>query len=200
MRRLPLAAGLVLAATPALAHHPMGGATPTTLLHGLLSGVGHPIIGLDHFAFVIAAGVLAAIAGRLLTAPLGLVAGALLGAAIHLGAVDLPGVEAVVALSVLLAGLAVYFGARAGAGLLIGGFALAGVFHGYAYAESVVGAEQGVIAAYLASFSLTQWGIAVVAGLAARLLLGSAAWARARKIAGGAFAAVGLVFLATAVI
>ena len=38
-------------ASPALAHQPMGGVVPETLLHGLMSGVGHPIIGLDHFAF-----------------------------------------------------------------------------------------------------------------------------------------------------
>lgn len=198
MRRLLLAAGLGLVAAPALAHHPMGGAMPETLLHGLLSGVGHPIIGPDHLAFIVAAGVLAALAGRPLTAPLGLVAGALAGAAIHLGAVNLPGAEVLVALSALLAGVAVLLGARAGAGLLVGAFAIAGVFHGYAYAEAVIGAEQGVIAAYLFSFSLTQWGVAALAGLAARLLIGASAWTRTRQILGGALTAVGVVFLAQA--
>ena len=43
----------------AYAHHPLGGQTPQTLWHGLLSGLGHPLIGVDHLLFVIAAGLLA---------------------------------------------------------------------------------------------------------------------------------------------
>ena len=45
---------------PALAHHPMGGRMPATFTDGLLSGLGHPIIGLDHLAAVLAIGCLAA--------------------------------------------------------------------------------------------------------------------------------------------
>jgi urease accessory protein len=36
-----------LLAEPAFAHHPMGGLTPATFADGLLSGLGHPVIGLD---------------------------------------------------------------------------------------------------------------------------------------------------------
>src|SRR5688572_23452238 len=52
-------AGLLVPAL-ALAHHPMGGTVPATLLEGLLSGLGHPLIGIDHFLFIAGAGVLAA--------------------------------------------------------------------------------------------------------------------------------------------
>ena len=135
-----------------------------------------------------------------MTAPLGLVAGALAGAVLHLGAINLPGSEALVALSVIVAGAAVFFGVAQGVGILIAGFALAGVVHGYAYAESIVGAEQGVVAAYLASFSAIQWGLAVLAGLAAKVLAGAGAWARTRRLAGGALAALGLTFLVQAVL
>ncbi|MGD1951584.1 MAG: HupE/UreJ family protein [Leptolyngbyaceae cyanobacterium] len=51
---------------PALAHHPMGGKTPSSFIEGFLSGVGHPVIGLDHLIFVIASGLLAAAMGRTL--------------------------------------------------------------------------------------------------------------------------------------
>ena len=53
---------LILAATGggAEAHHAMGGTTPQTLAQGLLSGLAHPVIGLDHLAFTVAAGLLAA--------------------------------------------------------------------------------------------------------------------------------------------
>jgi urease accessory protein len=45
--------GVALLAEPAFAHHLMGGRTPSTFADGLLSGLGHPIIGLDHFAAVV---------------------------------------------------------------------------------------------------------------------------------------------------
>jgi len=51
---------LVLSANKAFAHHIMGGRTPATFSEGMLSGLGHPIIGLDHFAAVVAVGCIAA--------------------------------------------------------------------------------------------------------------------------------------------
>src|SRR6267378_3447944 len=60
-----LAAGVaMLAPAEALAHHVMGGKVPVTFMQGLLSGLGHPIIGLDHFAAVVGVGILAALIGR----------------------------------------------------------------------------------------------------------------------------------------
>ena len=50
-------AALVLTAVPASAHHIMGGEMPSTFGQGLLSGLGHPVIGPDHLAFLIAVGV-----------------------------------------------------------------------------------------------------------------------------------------------
>ena len=49
---------------PASAHHFMGGKVPSNFLTGFLSGLAHPVIGLDHFAFVVAVGLLAALLGR----------------------------------------------------------------------------------------------------------------------------------------
>nr|MDJ0600449.1 HupE/UreJ family protein [Crocosphaera sp.] len=50
--------GLLILAQPATAHHPFGGQTPSNFFEGFLSGLGHPIIGLDHFAFILASGFL----------------------------------------------------------------------------------------------------------------------------------------------
>ena len=56
-----LAAAMILTTTSAaLAHHPLGGMTPTSFTEGFLSGIGHPVIGFDHLAFVIAVGLIAA--------------------------------------------------------------------------------------------------------------------------------------------
>src|SRR5262244_1869797 len=46
-------AGALLLADPAFAHHLMGGRMPSTFVEGLLSGLGHPVIGIDHLAFLV---------------------------------------------------------------------------------------------------------------------------------------------------
>src|SRR5688572_26442437 len=49
---------LALLALPAVAHahHAMDNATPSSLYEGLVSGLAHPVIGLDHLVFVLALG------------------------------------------------------------------------------------------------------------------------------------------------
>lgn len=59
IRLIAFAAAASLLAEPALAHHVMGGRMPATFGDGLLSGLGHPVIGLDHFAAVVAVGCIA---------------------------------------------------------------------------------------------------------------------------------------------
>ena len=46
---------------PAGAHHAIGGRIPSNGWEGLLSGLAHPVLGLDHFAFVVAVGLIAAV-------------------------------------------------------------------------------------------------------------------------------------------
>lgn len=162
---VPLA--LLLGSMPVLAHHGMDGAVPGTLAQGLISGLAHPIIGLDHLAFLAVAALLCAMlagAGRWL-APAAFVLGTVGGAALHLQGLSLPLGELLVAVSVLIGGAALLGRLRPGAGLLSGLLALAGLFHGYAYAEAIIGAEATPLIAYLAGFSLVQY--AVIAGLAA---------------------------------
>src|SRR5918998_2047207 len=96
---LALALGGLVAATPALAHHPMGGTTPATLSQGLLSGLGHPVIGLDHLAALVAVGLLASRFARGAWLPLAWLAAMALGVTVHLGRIDLPFGEVMVALS-----------------------------------------------------------------------------------------------------
>src|SRR5512133_3518590 len=97
-------AGLFLAAQPALAHHVMGGRMPATFAEGILSGLGHPVIGLDHFAAVVAVGCLAAAhrAGPVLA--LGFVMSMVGGVVLHLQGTTVPAAEIMVALSVIILG------------------------------------------------------------------------------------------------
>src|SRR5216683_2935674 len=95
---------LMVLADPAFAHHVMGGAMPVTFGQGLLSGLGHPVIGLDHLAFIVAVGVAVGIAGLNLAIPALFIVASAVGVALHVRGITLPGAELLVALSVLIVG------------------------------------------------------------------------------------------------
>jgi urease accessory protein len=186
------AAILLLVPSLAFAHHFMGGATPQTFMQGLLSGLGHPLIGVDHAAFIVGAGFALALARDGAWGIGALVIGALLGASVHLAGIGLPGSEMLVALSVLLIAVVVLLKRPVPLPALAAALALAGALHGYAYAESIFGAERAPLAAYLVGFTIIQACVCGGAFLLHRRL-------RAPVLApvlGSAIGAVGLLFLA----
>ncbi|WP_078120846.1 HupE/UreJ family protein [Thiosocius teredinicola] len=193
-------AGIALTAPVAQAHHAMDGATPTNLFEGFLSGLAHPVIGVDHFAFLVVAALMAfTLNGKArYLVPLAFVGATVAGTLYHLTAADLPLVETVIALSVLLGGVAVLLKHSVSALLMGALFAVIGVFHGYAYGESIVGAEQTPLLAYLAGFALIQFAIiaAAVKGLS-MIAQHSQRAQRLTRSTGGLFAAAtGAAFLA----
>jgi len=187
---------VAVSAGSALAHHPMGGATPTTFMEGFLSGVGHPIIGLDHLAFVLAVGIAAAfMPGRFVT-PLAFAGATIVGCALMLMGAVLPLAEIVITASVVLVGGLLLSGRTLPVAAMVAIFAGAGLFHGFAYAEAIVGAETTPLVAYLGAFALTQYAIAIAAG-ALVLNVWKATDVRAiqPRLAGAALAGVGFAFL-----
>jgi urease accessory protein len=196
--RYPLALALLsllVAVDGAQAHHVMGGGKPATLVEGLLSGLGHPVIGMDHLAFVIAVGLVAGIAGLSLLLPALFIAASAVGVALHVAGIELPKAELVVAASVLLVGALIAMDAKAAGRhwLWAALFGIAGLFHGYAYGESIFGAESTPLLGYLAGLVLVQAAIATGVALLARR--DGAASLRTR-LAGAAIAGVGIAVLA----
>jgi urease accessory protein len=190
------AAALTLVATlPAQAHHMMGGRTPATFAEGLLSGLGHPVIGIDHLAFIVAVGLAVGVAGLSLAMPAVFVVASALGVAIHVSGANLPGAELVVAASVILAGGLLAAGNAARGSLVVWAalFAVAGLFHGYAYGESIFGAERTPLEAYLAGLVIVQAAIAVGVALLTRRPLTSSL---SPRFAGAVIAGIGLAVLA----
>lgn len=189
------AGAALLAASPALAHHPLDGAPMATVAQGLLSGVGHPVLGFDHLLFVAAAGAAAALAGLRLAGPAAYLGAMLLGCALMAGGVGLPAREAVIALSLLAVGGVLASGrpaGRAGTLALLAGF---GLFHGSAFGEAIAGAEAGagVLGGYLVGLGVTQYAIALAAGaLTLRLSRGDTA-APNLRVAGALAAGAGLL-------
>ncbi|QRM27916.1 HupE/UreJ family protein [Microvirga sp. VF16] len=160
-------AGLV-AATPALAHHPMGGMTPTTFMQGLLSGFGHPVIGLDHLAALVGVGLVAARFARGLTLPAFWVVAMAAGVGLHLASLDLPYAEALVALSVVIIGIAATVRTTLPYAAIATLFAVGGAVHGYALGESIIGAESAPLVAYLVGLVVIQTALTTGIAFAAR--------------------------------
>lgn len=155
----------LLLAAPAMAHHPFGGQAPQSIFEGLLSGLGHPVLGFDHLAFVIAVGLLAAVLRRGFTVPLAFLLAALMGTGLHLGELNLPAPELVISASVVLFGALAVTRRDLSTPAVVALTALVGMFHGYAYGEAVVGAEPTPLVAYLIGFTVVQGAIAGVAYL-----------------------------------
>jgi len=186
--------GSLLAAGPALAHHPFGGQTPTNALEAVLSGIAHPVIGFDHFAFIVAVGLLAAIPkkgsfwipGSFLLAALG-------GTLAHVAGWNLPLPELFISASVLAFGLLLAIDRPFPVVLAPVLAAIAGLFHGYAYGEAIVGAEMTPLLAYLIGFTLIQTAIAAAAFAMGRFTLKGNL-----RPAGYALCGIGAAFLSSA--
>lgn len=191
-----------LFAMPAQAHHVMDGTLPSTFLQGLLSGIGHPIIGLDHFAFVAGIGLAAVMLKQRFWLPAAFVAATVLGVAVHLFSVDLPLVEPIIALSVLIAGVLLISGTAISFLAWASLFGIAGLFHGYAYGESIIGAEAAPLGAYFLGFGLIQYAIAIAVMLLATKVFDAARSAPSpvTRIGGGIVAGIGLVFVANLIL
>ena len=136
---------LFIAALPistwANAHTGVDGAHSASFMTGLL----HPLFGLDHLTAMVAVGVWSALAARqagpaMLWGPLGFANMLLAGALIGLQGLSLPAVEPVIAASLLVMGLLVLVKLRLPgpvAALLVGTFAMFhGVVHGQELASS----------------------------------------------------------------
>jgi urease accessory protein len=179
---------LLVSAAPALAHEQQGQAA------GLLSGLLHPVSGLDHVLAMIAVGVWGAQLGAPavwllpVTFPMVMAAGGFLG----LVGIPLPGIEVGIALSAVLLGLMVAREARPSlvvAALLVGFFA---VFHGHAHGTELPAGQSGL--AYSIGFVIATGGLH-----GAGILLGIAHdWPLGRvllRVAGAGVALAGGLFL-----
>lgn len=183
-----LAFALAFAARAAFAHEQAGAAA------GFLTGLRHPVSGLDHVLAMIAVGLWGAQLGAPaiwllpVTFPMVMACGGFLG----LVGIPLPGVELGIAASALLLGAMVASEARPPlplAAALVGFFA---VFHGHAHGAELPAGQSGLtysIGFVVATGCLHLAGIAI--GLIHRW-----PWGRgALRAAGAAVAAAGIWFL-----
>ncbi len=184
--------------TPAFAHHAFDGEIPQVWWQGFLSGLAHPLIGLDHLAFVVAIGFISAGQPWRYGIPLGFVLAALVGTGLHIAGLDLWLMELGIAVSVVSFGLLLVQARQVQGWLLLLFGSLAGLFHGYAYAEAIIGAGLMPLLGYLIGFTVIQYGVALLSLLAAETL-GSRVAGLTRWVGWG-ITVVGAGFLTLAVV
>ncbi len=191
-------AWLAALAASAHAHHVMDYAVPATALDGLLSGLGHPVIGIDHFLFIAGAGVLAARFERGHVLPLIFVFASVFSTMVRYLGTDASLGELPVAGTLVLLGLIMLAAPLPREGVIGVLYLAAGTIHGHALGEAIVGAERAPLVAYLAGLAAIQCAIALGFWKAA-------GWTSARhprlplqKLGGGVVCAAGVAFAAMA--
>ncbi len=190
-------------ASDASAHHPWDGAVLTKWYQGLISGFGHPVLGLDHVAFLVAVGLLCSLCFRDRGALWAFVPATIAGVFAYLflsaGPMQIPFYETAVSLTVALAGVLVFSGGLLSRRVGVFFVGLFGIFHGYAYGGGIVGAENSPFIFYLAGLAIVQtavvFTIAFFASKLERFLSGSPGYSNGllTKAAGALLFAAGTV-------
>ena len=143
--------------TPALAHHPfgMGDSSDLSAWQAVLSGIGHPLLGPDHFLFMLGIGFIGLKRTNKWVLPL-LTVGLAGSALVHLQPLPdllVPWAEVLVSLSLAIEGLIVLN--RMSTKWLLPMFAL----HGYLLGNTIVGAEPTPLIGYFLGLLLAQAGL-----------------------------------------
>lgn len=187
----------LIAVSPAHAHHAMDYRLPGTPLEGLVSGLGHPVIGIDHLLFIVGAGVLAAQLDRGALFALLFVACSMLAAAARAGGAPWEMSEIWIAGSLVALGAVAFAMRRPARALVAMLYAAAGGVHGYALAAAIVGAEPTPLYAYFAGLIIVQCAISLGAWTAARWLLARHPGFPLRRTMGATVGMAGLFFVGT---
>ena len=113
------------------AHHPLNGVMMENFNGGFLSGIGHPILGLDHLLFIIGVGLISLLSKKFLNFSFTFISGTMLGLVSIICGLYLPFYEIMISFTLLLLGYLILARRQTRYDSLL--FTLFGVFHGWAY-------------------------------------------------------------------
>ena len=188
---------LLLIASPVLAHHPfgMGDSGALTAWQGLLSGLGHPLLGPDHLLFLLALGFVGLQRPLRWVLPLLAIGlgGSLLSQFIPLPDAVAPWAEAMVSLSLVVEGLIAL--SMAPAGWLLPLFGL----HGFLLGSTIVGAEPTPLLSYFLGLLLAQGGLLLLVAAWSRSLV-ERLGAQGQRLGAGIWIGIGMAFAWVALI
>lgn len=192
-------AGLLAASllSPALAHHPFGmeDNTNLTALQGLLSGIGHPLLGPDHLLFLLAIALIGLPRPRTWVLPLlaaGL-SGSVLSQFILLQDAVAPWAEALVSLTLAAEGLMALLAMPTS--FL---FPLVAM-HGFLLGNTIVGAEPTPLATYFLGLLIAQGALLLVVTSWSKAFL-KRIGAQGQRLSAGIWIGIGMAFAWVALI
>ena len=192
-------AGLVALSlfSPAHAHHPfgMGDSTDLSALQGLLSGIGHPLLGPDHLLFLLAIAFIGLQRPRawvipLLAAGLG---GSVLSQFIPLPEALAPWAEAIVSFSLVVEGLIAL--TMASTVWLLPLVAL----HGFLLGSTIVGAETNPLFTYFLGLLIGQGALLLVVTSWSKTVL-ERLGSQGKRLGAGIWMGIGIAFAWVALI
>ena len=183
--------------SPAHAHHPfgMGDSTDLSALQGLLSGIGHPLLGPDHLLFLLAIAFIGLQRPRawvlpLLAAGLG---GSVLSQVIPLSDAVAPWAEALVSLSLAVEGLMALTVASTSWLLPLVGL------HGFLLGSTIVGAEPTPLLTYFLGLLIGQGALLLVVSSWSQSLL-ERIGVQGQRLGAGIWMGIGMAFAWVALI
>ena len=188
---------VVLIASPALAHHPfgMGDSSALTAWQGLVSGIGHPLLGPDHLLFLLAIALIGlkrplAWVVPLLAIGLG---GSVLSQFIPLPDAIAPWAEALVSLSLAAEGLIALS--------VLSPFWLCPLIalHGFLLGSTIVGAEATPLMTYFLGLFLGQGALLLLVASWSKGLL-ERLGAQGQRLGAGIWMGIGIAFAWVALI
>ena len=138
-------------------HHPLNGGMMEDFSDGFLSGIGHPILGLDHLIFILGVGLISYLSKKLFNFSFSFIGGTFLGMFSIIFGLYLPFYEIIVSLTLLLLGYLILIKHQANSKGFI--FLLFGIFHGWAYGSILLELPQidlNVVFGYSTGLLITQ--------------------------------------------
>lgn len=192
---------IILAASTAQAHP---GHSHGSHESGLVAGLLHPLLGLDHLLAMVAVGLIAAQLSRTdnLLQPrraVWLIPGAFLlsmiaGGVFGMQGAQVGGIEYGIAASIVVLGSVIAWNRQAPIVVCLTGAAIFGLFHGHAHGAEMPAISQPAL--YALGFVLTTTALHVAGVVGGRVALRTGAGATGLRLAGVAIAMAGIVLIA----
>ncbi|PPR79669.1 MAG: hypothetical protein CFH01_00253 [Alphaproteobacteria bacterium MarineAlpha2_Bin1] len=144
------------------AHHFIEGEVPRNLLQGLISGIAHPVIGLDHLFFLIFTSLIVYFIFKKNFFIFLFIFSTILGSFISIFNISFPLLELSIIVSILLVGFSFFIYKSIPSFVILISFIIFGILHGSAYGKTIIDASVQIQISYILGFTLIQFIICLL--------------------------------------
>ena len=144
----------------ALSHHPLNGSIMQNFNDGFLSGIGHPVLGLDHLMFILGVGFISYFSKKFFNYSFSFITGTFLGMFSLIYGLYLPFYDIIISVALICLGYLLLPKKQYNYKGLI--FSFFGIFHGWAYGSILLDSPSinlKVLSGYSIGLLLTQLSI-----------------------------------------